>query len=246
MSKYEVIIPEYEEFKDLFEKSLEKNGLQKYMSEETVNEFYTLTVLLLEANAEMNLTAIKDVEGVISKHYCDCLLIADMIPEGAKMLDVGCGGGFPTLPIAIVRKDVSITSLDSTAKKLTFVANTAEKMSLSVKTLAARAEDAGRNKEYRESYDVVSARAVSSLDVLSELCIPFLKKGGIFIAMKGSNGSEEYKKAKKGIDILGGGKTEEHILSVDDMTRYVYTIVKEKNTPELYPRAYAKICKSPL
>ena len=209
MSKYEVVIPEYSEFCEIFSKRLAENGLSKYDTKEYGEKFYKLTQMLLETNARMNLTAIKDVDGTVVKHYCDCLVIADMIPEGARMLDVGCGGGFPTLPIALVRGDVQILSLDSTAKKLTFIEDVAKSLELNVKTIACRAEELAHNKNYRESFDVVSARAVSSLDVLSELCIPFVKLGGRFISMKGSTGREEYEKAKKGIITLGGGNVKE-------------------------------------
>ena len=246
MSKYEVTIPEYAEFKELIVKRFEENGLSKYVKDDVILDFYKLTCLLIETNSRMNLTAIKDLDGIIVKHYCDCLFIADMLPQNAKLLDVGCGGGFPTLPVAIVRRDVSILSLDSTAKKLTFVDSVSKELSLSVRTLCARAEEAAKDAKYRERFDVVSARAVSSLDVLSELCIPFLKVGGSFIAMKGSQGNDEYQKAKKGITTLGGGEVSERIFMLDDMTRYVYEIKKIKKTPEPYPRAYAKICKNPL
>ena len=246
MSKYEVVIPEYKEFCEIFSLRLSENGLSEFDIEENRKGFYKLTQMLLETNARMNLTAIKDVDGTIVKHYCDCLAIVNMIPKGAKMLDVGCGGGFPTLPIALVRDDVEIISLDSTAKKLTFIEEVARVMSLNVKTVACRAEELAHNKNYRERFDVVTARAVSSLDILSELCIPFVKLGGRFIAMKGSTGKEEYEKAKKGIVLLGGGEVKEEIFILEGMQRYIYVIKKQKATREDYPRAYAKICKSPL
>ena len=173
-------------------------------------------------------------------------LLEKYVTSTSKMLDVGCGGGFPTLPIALVRDDVDIISLDSTAKKLTFIEEVARVMSLNVKTVACRAEELAHNKNYRERFDVVTARAVSSLDILSELCIPFVKLGGRFIAMKGSTGKEEYEKAKKGIVLLGGGEVKEEIFILEGMQRYIYVIKKQKATREDYPRAYAKICKSPL
>lgn len=246
MSKYEVIIPEYTVFKEMFKKHLAENGLIKFYNDENSEMFYRLTDLFLNANAKVNLSAIRDVEGTIVKHYCDCLYIADMIPEGAAMLDVGCGGGFPTLPIAIVRRDVKITSLDSTEKKLAVVSDIAREMSLNITPLCTRAEEAAHNKKYREKFDAVSARAVSSLEILSELCIPFVKHGGVFIAMKGSGGEEEYQKAENGIKILGGQMQKKSEFELEGMKRYIYLIKKDKKTSEEYPRAYAKICKSPL
>lgn len=246
MSKYEVIIPEYSEFKSMLEKHLFENGLSKFYNEENAQKFYNLTELFLHANAAVNLSAIRSAEETIVKHYCDCLYIADMIPEGAKLLDVGCGGGFPTLPIAVVRPDVKITSLDSTEKKLKVVSSIAESMSLNVTTLCARAEEAGHDVKYREKFDAVSARAVSSLEILTELCLPFVKVGGIFISMKGSIGEEEYAKAQRGIGILGAELQEKTEFELEGMKRYIYLIKKQKKTPREYPRVYAKICKSPL
>ena len=246
MSKYEVSIPEYSEFSEILKNKFSENKLDKFYNESNCQKFYTLTKMLLETNSKMNLTAIRDVEGTIVKHYCDCLFIADMISKDAKMLDIGCGGGFPTLPVALVRDDVKIVSLDSTAKKLGFVSDVAKELGLNVTTLCGRAEEIAGNSAYRESFDVVTARAVSSLDILSELCIPFVKLGGRFIAMKGSSGNEEFEKAKKGIGILGGGDIKESVFMLEDMKRYIYVVEKKKKTPSLYPRAYAKICKTPL
>ncbi|MBE6544122.1 MAG: 16S rRNA (guanine(527)-N(7))-methyltransferase RsmG [Ruminococcaceae bacterium] len=246
MSKYDVVIPEYPVFKEMLKKHLYENGLSKFYNEENAKGFYKLTDLFLNANARVNLSAIRDAEGTIVKHYCDCLYIADMIPRGATLLDVGCGGGFPTLPIAIVRRDVKITSLDSTEKKLKVVSDIAGEMKLNVTTLCARAEEAAHDKKYREMFDAVSARAVSSLDILTELCIPFVKVGGVFIAMKGSGGEDEYKKAEKGIGILGGALDTKSEPELEGMKRYIYIIKKHRKTAAEYPRGYAKICKSPL
>lgn len=237
---------DYPSFKNLFVSVMKDNFLEEFAEESIVLDFYRLTQLLLEENQKTNLTAITDVEGVITKHYCDCLKICKYLEKGAKLMDVGCGGGFPTLPIAIGRKDVSITALDSTAKKLDFVNRASNELGLNVVTLAARAEDVGKNPKYRQSFDAVSARAVSRLNLLSELCLPLVKKGGVFISMKGSSGEEELNEAKKGITLLGGEIQQTDKFTMSGMQRYIFVIKKKDLTPEKYPRMYSKICKSPL
>lgn len=242
----EVLNIDYQSFEGLFVSVMKENGLEEYTNENTVKDFYRLTELLLEENKKTNLTAITDMEQVITKHYCDCLKICRHIPKDANLLDVGCGGGFPTLPIAIGRKDVTITALDSTAKKLEFVAFASKELGLKVTTLAARAEEVGKNKKYRESFDAVTARAVSRLNILGELCLPLVKVGGVFISMKGSSGEEELNEAKKGIETLGGKLEKVDNFTMSGMGRYIFVIKKEKQTSEKYPRMYSKICKSPL
>lgn len=237
---------DYSNFKSLFISIMNENGLNEFTSDQTVDEFYKLTVLLLEENQKTNLTAITDLEQVITKHYCDCLKICKYIPKDSTVLDVGCGGGFPTLPIAIARKDIAVTGLDSTAKKLEFVKRAANELSLNVVTVAARAEELGRNPKYRQSFDVVCARAVSRLNILSELCLPLTKIGGVFLSMKGSSGEEELAEAEKGIIALGGKIEMADGFVMSGMARYLMVIKKIKPTLEKYPRAYAKICKSPL
>lgn len=238
-------MPEEISFSEFEEKFSSAVGMVDEKFKSLADKFYRLTSLLLEENEKTNLTAIKDIDSVILKHYVDCLMIVKYIPEGAKMIDVGCGGGFPTLPIAIARPDLSITALDSTAKKLEFVGKAAKELSLNVVTLPRRAEDVGREENYREKFDVVTARAVSALPVLSELCIPLVKMGGCFIAMKGSSGHEEYESAKSGIKKLGA-VCSEHLEMLGDMQRFIYVCTKISNTPSEYPRMYSKIVKAPL
>ncbi len=208
-------------------------------------KFYILTRLLIEENEKTNLTAIKDIDGIILKHYADCLLIEKFITHKAEMIDVGCGGGFPTLPLAIVREDVSITALDSTAKKLGFISTVSKELSLNIQTLARRAEEIGREEKYRERFDVVTARAVSAMNVLDELCLPLTKKGGVFIAMKGSSGHDELISALPGIKKLGG-EPREYTEMLGDMERHIIVTNKVNDTPSIYPRMYSKIVKSPL
>jgi 16S rRNA (guanine527-N7)-methyltransferase len=232
-----------EEFTEIFD-SL---GLQKYTEKECAERFEVLYENLVETNKVMNLTALTEQRQVILGHFADSLMAVDKIKEGAKVIDVGCGGGFPTLPLAIARPDISITALDSTAKKLTFVSGMAEKLGLSVKTLAMRAEDASKMPEYREKFDVCVSRAVARLNVLDEICLPFVKKGGTFVAMKGAGAELEYSEAEKGIKMLGGELEAFDKLNIDELgARALIVIKKVENTPQKYPRAYARIKKNPI
>ena len=186
-------------------------------------------------------------------------LLEDHVTEGCKVLDVGCGGGFPCLPLAIVRPDLSITALDSTAKKLVFVAETAREMGLSVTTCAGRAEElATEGGTMREQYDCVVARAVAALPVLVELCLPFVRVGGTFFAMKGAKGAEELAAASRGILKLGGRVAARHTVDLppadswwqggdaQPQERMLFAIEKVAPTPKDLPRNYGRIKKKPL
>ena len=191
-------------FSELFCDIFEKNGLSQYATPENIQKFERLTDIMLSTNQSMNITAITDVEKIIPLHYADCVKIAAHIPSNATVLDVGCGGGFPILPLAIVRPDLQITGLDSTDKKIRYVKQAGEQLGLNIRTLSARAEDVAKLPEYREGFDVVIGRAVARLNVLDELCIPFVKVGGLFLAMKGLAGADEHKEAEIGIERLSG------------------------------------------
>ncbi len=217
---------------------------------EFADSFEILYNELVDYNKKVNLTAVTDAQGACAKHFADSLLIERYIPKGATICDVGCGGGFPTLPLAIVRPDLKITALDSTEKKLKFVSLMADKLSLNVTTLSARAEEVGQSKEYREKFDCVCARAVARLNVLSELCVPLIRVGGKFISCKAALATEELNEAESGIEKLGA-KTEvaeniELITSEGKQARTVFVFSKKSPTPAQYPRHYSKISKKPL
>ena len=241
---------EYNEFYSLFASGLQKNRISP-LNDAQMEQFYRFSLYLLEANQVTNLTAIRNLPDIIDKHLIDSLLIAEQIPSGTRVLDLGCGPGFPSIPLAIARPDLSIVALDSTAKKIAFVRDAAEKIGLSnLKAAAGRAEDRALSKAIGQ-FDVVVSRAVARLNVLCELCIPYLKIGGVLLAMKGAKAEEELTEAQKGIQILGGLAPEaiEKPLILSNGTeeaRSTIKVIKQKQTPVMYPRAYAAILKKPL
>lgn len=239
----------------LFQKNLTRvfsdNGLSSLLNRERVDQLYRMTVRLLEENEKYNLTAITDVDKIILNHYADCATLARYLPKGAKIADVGCGAGFPTLPVAILRPDVNITAIDSTAKRVNYVNETASMLGLTnVRAVAMRAEEGALSPEYRERYDIVTARAVAELRVLAELCLGYARVGGKFIAMKGKNAEYELGGAKKSITIMGGRGSELvniKLVGCGEVLEHPLIIIdKKEKTPSTYPRVYAKISKSPL
>lgn len=205
---------------------------------------------LLETNKTTNLTAIKDPDEAIIKHIADCAVCINDIPQGADLLDVGSGAGLPAFPFAILRPDISVTALDSTGKKIEFIKSTAEKLGIkNLKTISARAETLANNRSYRQRYTVVSARAVARLNVLSELCLPFLKVGGVFLSMKSRLADEELSEALSGIGTLGGKPREVKkftLVGGENEERCLIIIDKRRDTPPQFPRAYARISSKPL
>lgn len=241
---------EFSDFSAIFHTVMGQNGLERFSNEEICAKFHRLTEHMLEVNSHMNLTAIKEPRSVILRHYADSLTIEKYLPTGAKIADIGCGAGFPSLPLALCRPDLEILSLDSTAKRIRYVEETAQMLGCSNLTaVAMRAEEGGKGA-YREQFDVCTARAVAELPILAELCLPFVKKGGKFLAMKARRGDEEWENAANAVSKLGGKLIARHAILLQDGEerdeRILFEIEKVKPTPSAYPRAYAKICKSPL
>lgn len=219
------------------------------LSEKQEQQFDIYCRELLEWNEKINLTAIKEPEGVEIRHFFDSLTLfcALDIKPNSKMIDVGTGAGFPGVAAKIYRPDINLTLLDSTKKKLTVIEDILAKLGLNAEIVHSRAEELGHNSGYRENFDVVTARAVANLRELSEFCIPFVKKGGVFAAMKGPDAGEELKEAQNAISILGGTVREVKNLTLPDGSeRNIILIEKTSGTPQKYPRTGTKIAKSPL
>ena len=241
---------DYLSFREYFIRIFEKNGLEAYSTDENIRKFYDLTVKMVETNKIMNITALTTMDKIIPLHYADCVKAAALIPQNATVADIGCGGGFPILPLAIVRPDLKLVGIDSTEKKIRYVQNTADELGLSVTAISGRAEDLAKQTDYRDHFDVVISRAVARLNVLDELCMPFVKVGGRFIALKGAAGQEELSEAMNGIQKLGGqlqGTDEYSLFTADDQEKRVMVrIDKISATPKEYPRAFGAIKKKPL
>lgn len=207
--------------------------------DEQVNEFAKYQDLLLEWNEKINLTAITEEKDIIIKHFIDSMTISKYFKKNDKIIDVGTGAGFPGVPLKIVDKTLKITLLDSLNKRINYLNDVIEKLRFeNVETIHGRAEELSRNSKYREQYDVATARAVANLKTLSEYCLPFVKVGGYFVCMKGSDIEDELSNAKSHIEALGGKieKIENFVLPDTDMKRNIIVIKKIKNTDKKYPR----------
>lgn len=205
--------------------------------------------LLVEWNERMNLTGITDPDGIVTRHFADSasFFAAATPKEGAKIIDVGSGAGFPGMVLKILRPDLSLTLLDATNKRINFLSAVAEDLGLSLEALHSRAEDAAAKPEYRQQFDYATARAVAELRVLSEYCLGFVKVGGSFIAMKGQLSEDEIKSAANALGVMGGKKESLKTLTLaDGSERCLLTIKKISQTPTKYPRCSAQISKKPL
>ncbi len=237
-------------FREDFLLIFQKNGLEAYTDDAMIRKFYDLTDRMVETNKVMNITALTTVDKIIPLHYADCVKVATLISLNATVADIGCGGGFPILPLAIVRPDLKLTGIDSTEKKIRYVQSTADELGLSVTAISGRAEDLAKQPAYRDSFDCVISRAVARLNILNELCLPFVKIGGQFIAMKGVAGQEELSEAENGIQKLGGSpdRADEYTLHTSDgiEKRVLIQITKNSPTPREFPRAFGAMKKRPL
>ena len=209
---------------------------------EKFEKYYDLLVFY---NSKFNITAITEKSEVIVKHFIDSALCVDKI-QGKRLIDVGSGGGFPAIPLKIMNDDLDITLLEATGKKCEFLKTVAKELNLSnVKVINGRAEDLAKNLEYRESFDVCTARAVARLNTLSEYCMPFVKVGGYFVSYKG-DAEEEVIEAQSAVKILGGKIQDVIYYNLQDAKRALVVIKKERNTDKKYPRGNGKERKNPL
>ncbi len=242
-------------------RKLLKDGSQEMnidITDEQIDQFIKYKDILLEWNQKMNLTAIREEREVIIKHFLDSLscIQTKYLPvqlkirkDKVKMIDVGTGAGFPGIPLKIVLPNIELTLLDSLKKRIGFLEEVCKELELrDVELVHGRAEDFGKNKDYREKYEYVVSRAVAALNVLVEYCLPFVKVGGYFICQKGPSLVEEIKDAKKAIKILGGEIVEQ--IKVDlpfsDRDHHILIIKKTKQTSIKYPRKAGKPDKEPI
>lgn len=207
--------------------------------------------LLLDWNQRMNLTAITQPEEVAVKHFLDSALLlahCGALPESLSLIDVGTGAGFPGLVLAVLKPEWSITLLDSLQKRVHFLETVCNELELAnVTCIHSRAEEGGQNPSLREKFDVATARAVANLPLLCEYCLPFVKVGGWFLPMKGTDPQAEWERGEKAIRLLGGELKEIREYSLPDGSyRSLFQIKKVRQTPKQYPRNPGKIKKSPL
>ncbi|KOO48283.1 16S rRNA (guanine(527)-N(7))-methyltransferase RsmG [Viridibacillus arvi] len=232
-----------------FVQALKEQGIE--LSEGQLKQFHTYFELLVEWNEKMNLTAITDQPSVYLKHFYDSISAAFYMDfdKVQSICDVGAGAGFPSIPIKICFPHLQVTIVDSLNKRIQFLTHLSEQLHLDhVEFVHSRAEDFGQNPKYREQFDLVTARAVARLSVLSELCIPLVKTNGHFVAMKAASGDEEMKDAKKALTVLGAKLVDSYsfLLPIEDSERSIFIFNKTKNTPKKYPRKPGVPNKSPI
>lgn len=236
-----------EEFRENFLYHAKKMDIS--INDVQIEKFYKYMQLLLEWNEKINLTAITEEEDVILKHFIDSLTIIKYIKKDDKIIDVGTGAGFPGIPIKIIMEDTQIVLMDSLNKRINFLNNVIEELELDgIEAIHSRAEELGKNKEYREKFDIATSRAVANMSTLSEYLVPFVKIKGIIICMKGSSIEEELNEARKAISVLGGKIIElsDFLLSDTDIKRHNVIIEKVKQTPNMYPRKAGIPSKEPI
>ncbi len=230
---------------EIGEKIFVENGLE--YNQELHKKLCIYCEFLVEYNQNVNLTAITEPQEVWQKHFADSILLLKHveIPQNSSMIDVGTGAGFPSVPVKLYRDDINLTLLDSLNKRIVFLEKLCEKLEINVETVHGRAEEYGKKDAFREQFDFATARAVAAMPVLCEYCMPFVKKGGAFVAMKGPN--ENAGNAEKSVKILGGDgiAVYDYILGKDDR-RNIFYVKKISHTPTKYPRNSGQIKNKPL
>lgn len=224
-------------------------GFSVNLTNEQINRLNIYGNLLLSRNEQINLTAITDPYDIVIKHFYDCILFFKNIEvkQNAKIIDVGTGAGFPGIVLKIIRPDIELTLLDGLNKRLVFLSEVLENTGLDAKTVHLRAEEGGKKAEFRERFDIASARAVAKYNVLCEYCLPFIKVGGMFVAMKGPAATDELKACENALSLLGAGKPQifREALPNGDERNFI-AAKKISQTPPKYPRIFSKIQKQPL
>lgn len=229
-----------------------KNLLQNYikdykitLTEDQYEQFQKYFELLAEWNEKMNLTAITDESGVALKHFADSLSLLNFvdIPQNSSLADVGTGAGFPGVVLKIARPDIKLTLIDSLNKRLVFLGEVCAQLGIEAELIHSRAENGARDEKLRESFDFAVSRAVARMNVLSEYCLPYVKVGGAFCAMKGAQANEEFKESLNAINTLGGKLENKYFFELPENggERAIAVVRKVKNTPQKYPRQSGKI-----
>lgn len=233
-----------------FDKDVLLNNLSDMnieISSSAIDQLDVFAGLLLDANSKFNLTNITDPRDIAVKHFADSLSVLPYIENNSSVIDIGTGAGFPGVPLLIADNSLNLTMVDSTAKKLDFINSSLDTLKLHAETVHSRAEEIAVSESYREKFDFCVSRAVASLNILCELCLPFVRPGGTFIAMKGQKSEQETDEALNAIKTLGGtviGTV--HIVLSDNSDRNLIFIKKSSSTPEAYPRHFSRISKRPL
>lgn len=229
-------------------KDLLLNFIKDYkitLTENQYEQFQKYFELLAEWNKKMNLTAITDESGVALKHFADSLSLLNFvdIPQNSTLADVGTGAGFPGVVLKIARPDIKLTLIDSLNKRLVFLGEVCAQLGIEAELIHSRAEDGARDEKLRESFDFAVSRAVARMNVLSEYCLPYVKVGGAFCAMKGAQANEEFKESLNAINTLGGKLEKKYFFELPENggERAIAVVRKVKNTPQKYPRQSGKI-----
>ena len=229
-------------------KDLLQNYIKDYkitLTENQYEQFQKYFELLAEWNEKINLTAITDESGVALKHFADSLSLLNFvdIPQNSSLADVGTGAGFPGVVLKIARPDIKLTLIDSLNKRLVFLGEVCAQLGIEAELIHSRAEDGARDEKLRESFDFAVSRAVARMNVLSEYCLPYVKVGGAFCAMKGAQANEEFKESLNAINTLGGKLEKKYFFELPENggERAIAVVRKVKNTPQKYPRQSGKI-----
>ena len=233
------VIPEPERVRELLDEHLQAAGEAEKVK---LVQYY---MLLIERNNVMNLTAVTDPEGVVTRHFADSLLALEMLPHGARVIDVGTGAGLPGIPLLIMRPDIEMTLLDSLNKRIGFLSDVISRLGLSARLIHARAEDAAQTAVLRESFDIALSRAVAELRVVSEWTLPFVCVGGSALMYKGPGAERELADAENALKLLNG--TAELIaISTSWGERSIVRVEKTAPTPAKYPRRAGSAERAPL
>lgn len=234
---------------DILRQGIKDFGIE--VNDQMISDLKTYREILVDWNQKMNLTGIEEEKEVFIKHFLDSISAVSngYIKDGISLIDVGTGAGFPGLPLKICLQNIKLTLLDSLNKRINFLQEVSNTVNLKdVEFIHGRAEDFGKNSDYREQYDVATARAVAGLPILMEFCVSFVKVGGYFVCLKGPNANLELEESKMAMDILGLEFVEKIDIELpnEELKHNILVFKKIKNTPEKYPRKAGKPAKSPI